>query len=689
MGAQVRDGGINVAVFSQHAEKIELCVFDAGGQCELKRFLLNGPDDGVFSGFLPGEGAGLVYGFRAYGPYLPEAGHRFNPNKLLLDPYAREIVGRFTWRAEHHGYVIGHADGTRTFDERDNGVHALKSRVAAPGKTSIARRNAPRHPLKNVILYEVHVKGFSMLHPEIPEAIRGTFSALSHPASIAHFKNMGVTTLSLLPVQTCLDEPSLAGRGTNNYWGYNTLGFFSPDPRLSAADDPTAVAEEFRQMVATLHAHGFEVVMDVVYNHTPEGNEFGPTLSFRGLDNASWYRHEAGDRSRAANLTGCGNTLNVEHPRVAQFILDSLRFWVDEMGVDGFRFDLAAVLGRECRGFDPRAAFFVALRQDPILADVHLIAEPWDAGENGYQLGQFPGRFIEWNDKFRDAVRGYWLTNGVTRGEFARRFSASSDLFHHAQKKPTASVNFVTAHDGFTLADVVGYSKKHNHANGEENRDGRDNELCANFGIEGPTLDTSINALRERVRRAMAATLLLAQGTPMFCAGDEIGNSQQGNNNSYCQDNPTGWIDWANADEGFSRFICKVILLRCQTPLLRHDDWFESQRTGESRASLTWHAPQGRELQLHDWRDDKSHAFGCRLIGATAAANIPDERLIICFNPERQPTVFTLPTNDWQIVLDTSDELPQDAGYLCFDSVTVPPQSLVVLRPADFLIVNK
>jgi glycogen operon protein len=681
MGSLARDGGVNFAVFSQHAQQIELCVFDTSGARELRRYPLHGPNDGVFHGFLPGVGAGLVYGLRAHGPYEPQAGHRFNAHKLLLDPWAREIVGHFGWRAEHHGYELGHPEGPRSFDARDNAPQALKARVAAPGGPAPGWLNAPRHASADVVLYEVHVKGFSMTRPDIPAALRGTYSALAHPVSIAHFKSLGVTTLSLLPVQYCVDEPAVVDRGMRNYWGYNTLGFFCPDPRFAISrEDPAAVNGEFRQMVETLHSHGLEVVLDVVYNHTPEGNEFGPTLSFRGLDNASWYRLVGDDKSRSENLTGCGNTLNVEHPRVTQFVLDSLRYWVQEMGVDGFRFDLAPVLGRRHHGFDPCAAFFVALQQDPILAQVHLIAEPWDAGYDGYQLGRFPGRFLEWNDKFRDAIRGYWLQTGVTRGELARRYTASSDLFHHGQRRPAASVNFVSVHDGFTLADVVSYSQKHNHANGEDNRDGRDNELCANFGAEGPIADVAILATRQRVRRAMVATLLLAQGTPMLCAGDEIGNSQQGNNNAYCQDNPTGWLDWTAAEDDFRDFVADVIALRRAEPLLRHDRWLVARNALPGDATVTWYPPGGHEMQMHDWHDHGNHAFACRLTTAVTNAVEPGETLMICLNPQSQAIAFTLPPGRWRVALDSSGDLARDAVFAPPAPLSMPPRAVVVLR---------
>ena len=679
MGSHARDGGVNFAVFSQHAERIDVCVFDDSGEHELQRYRLHGPHDAVFHGFLPGAGPGLVYGLRAHGPHRPEAGHLFNPHKLLLDPCAREIVGRFRWLPEHHGYTLGHAQGIRSLDERDNAGTALKARVAAPPSPAPGWFNAPRHRDADVVLYEVHVKGFSKTHPGIPDALRGTYAALAHPVAIEHFQSLGVTTLSLLPVQYCVDEGALAERGLVNYWGYNTLGFFCPDPRLAQhRDDPAAIVAEFRQMVDTLHRHGLEVVLDVVYNHTPEGNEYGPTLSFRGLDHASWYRLMREDRSRCENLTACGNTLNAAHPKVTQLVLDSLRYWMREMGVDGFRFDLASVLGRTDHGFDPGAGFFTALRQDPILAGARLIAEPWDAGPNGYQVGRFPGRFLDWNDTFRDAVRGYWLRRGVDRGEFARRFTASDDLFDHDQRRPTASVNFVTAHDGFTLADLVSYSSKHNHANGEDNRDGRDGELSDNFGVEGPTNDAAINALRLRVRRAIVATLLLAQGTPMLCAGDEIGNSQQGNNNAYCQDNAVGWLDWANAEHGFRDFVATVIALRKAEPLLRHDRWFRASADASAEASLVWRTPGGAQMRIQDWHDIAAHALAC-VIASVDANGRNSARLLLLFNPEPQAAPFALPDGSWLLALDSSGDLRQtDAAQS--SRLQVPAHALLVLR---------
>ena len=682
MGSHARDGGVNVCVFSQHAQRMELCLFAADARTEVQRLELHGPHDGVFHGFLPGAAPGLVYGLRAHGPYAPHAGHRFNPHKLLLDPNAREIVGQFSWAAEHHGYTLGHADGPFSFDTRDNAADALKARVAAPPSLAPGSFNAPRHANADLVLYEMHVKGFSKRLPGIPEFQQGTYAGLAHPLSIAHFKKLGVTTLSLLPVHYCIDEPHLPSRELRNYWGYNTIGFCCPDPRLAqqresgAADlavDPAAVTAEFRQMVNTLHANGIEVVLDVVYNHTPEGNEYGPTLSFRGLDNASWYRLEPEDRSKSENLTGCGNTLCVEHPRVAQFVLDSLRYWVQEMGVDGFRFDLAPVLGRTAHGFDPQAAFFTALRQDPVLAKVHLINEPWDAGPNGYQVGRFPGRFLDWNDKFRDAVRGYWLRQGgVGRGELAQRFCASSDLFHHGQRRPSASVNFISVHDGLTLLDMVSYSRKHNHANAEDNRDGRDGEMCANYGVEGATQDAEILQLRSSVRRAMLATLLLSQGTPMLCAGDEIGNSQQGNNNAYCQDNALTWLDWDHADGALNNFVAEAVALRRSEAVLRSDAW---SAAGPTRI---WRAPGGQELHGNDWNDPHHHAFACELSLQPSHSAQPLSHLYIAFNPGDRAEVFHVPDGRWQLALDSAgimDHAPFSAG-----SMAVPAHTVVVLR---------
>jgi isoamylase len=510
---------------------------------------------------------------------------------------------------------------------------------------------------------------------------------LAHPRAIAHLKRLGVTTLSLLPVHTALDEHGVRERGLGNYWGYNSIGFFCPDARYAASrrsgdQSVGAVIEEFRTMVATLQAEGFEIVLDVVFNHTPEADENGPTISFRGLDNPSWYRLKTDDRSRYENASGCGNTLRLIHPRVTQFVLDSMRYWVETMGVDGFRFDLAPTLGRTRQGFDPSAPFWVGLRQDPTLSQVHLIAEPWDLGHDGYQLGRLPGRFMEWNDRFRDGVRSYWLGadahhgRAIGRSEFARLFTASSDLFHHGHRLPAASVNFVAAHDGRTLADVVSYRDRHNLANGEHNRDGHSHEVCANFGIEGPSDHPQVIDVRRRVRRALLATTLLAQGTPMLYAGDEFGNSQQGNNNAYCQDNPIGWLDWRTADDDDIDFVAALIALRREHPLLRHAQWFATAPQAQEPA-LQWLRPDGETMRVDDWHDTHAHAFACQLAADAAS---PAQWCIV-FNPGAHTARFRLPNGPWRLTMDSSGTLAQSACASSDDNAfDVPFRSLLLLR---------
>ncbi len=660
LGAQIRDGGVNFAVFSDHAERIELCVFDDRSET---RFALHGPYGGVFHGFLEGTVTGLIYGFRAYGSADAERGHRFNPSKLLLDPYARAIVGKHRWDEAHLG-----ANTT------DNAEIALKAMVVADPPPAPRLR---RIPDAEAVIYEMHVKGFTQTLEAVPESIRGTYAGLAHPASVAHLKQLGVTSVSLLPVQYRLDEPALIERGMTNYWGYNTLGFFAVEPRLSVTpNDPEATRAEFRSMVERLHDAGLEVLMDVVYNHTPEGNENGATLSFRGLDNKSWYRLDRNDLSRAENLTGCGNTLNVQHPRVTQFVLDSLRYWVEVMGIDGFRFDLAPVLGRTAQHFDRNAAFFIALKQDPVLSKVRLISEPWDIGSDGYQLGNFPSEWFDWNDKFRDAVRRYWLDGGTTRGELARRFTASSELFRAGQRRPTASVNFISVHDGFTLMDMVSYSTKHNRANGEGNRDGRGDEPCANFGVEGETNDVCVNQVRDSVRRAMMATLLLAQGTPMLCAGDEIGNSQDGNNNPYCLDSETTWLNWVRADAAFFEFVSRLLALRRGEPLLRHNQWFDecAEASDPTKPTITWRSPSGAALRAEDWQSRQERAFACIIAGGGEG-----KQFFFAFNPHSEPIVFRLASGVWSLAIDSSLSMIADVA-IDPNHFAVPARTLVVLR---------
>jgi glycogen operon protein len=650
-GAHVVDGGVEFAVFSQRAEAIDLCLYDARGITETARLRLHGPDDGVFHGFLAGAGPGLLYGYRAHGPYRPEAGRRFNPAKVLLDPYARAITGSFRWQAEHYGYLMGHPLGDRRADPADNAATALKAQVIADPGPAPGLANRPRHRRDDLFVYELHVKGYTQTLPGVPDALRGTFAGLASAAAIAHLLRLGVTTVSLMPVAQWLDEQHLIDKGLTNYWGYNPIGWFCPDPRLAAAREPAAIVEEFRAMVATLHAHGIEVVLDAVFNHSAEGDQRGPTLSMRGLDHASWYVLARDDRSRCENWTGCGNTLRVAHPRVGQFVLDVLRFWVGTMGVDGFRFDLATTLGRTRAGFDPAAPFFTALRQDPLLAGVHWIAEPWDIGPDGYQLGRFPGRFLEWNDRYRDAVRGYWLGLGTDRGEFARRITASADLFRHGGRAPAASINFVAAHDGYTLADVVSFRERHNHTNGEGNRDGSPHETSANFGVEGASDDPAIVGARTRARRAMLATVLLSQGTPMLAAGDEFGNSQGGNNNAYCQDNPIGWLDWWRATDEADTIdlVARLARLRASDPLLRAARWFEANGEPGDSPRVVWHHPSGRPLTIDDWHATDSGALAAFLADGPGLT----PRWALLFNPDAAPVRFALPHGAWRVVLES------------------------------------
>ena len=671
LGASLRDGGVNFAVFAGDATALELCVFDGAGH-EIRHALTH-CDDGVWHGFLAGAAAGLVYGYRAHGRYAPDQGLRYNPHKLLLDPYAHEIVGRHVWRDEHYGYQCGHPDGHLSFDRRDNAAWMLKARVAAPLPPLEA--SAPHTPLAESVLCELHVKGYTQLHPQVPEALRGTYAGLAQPAVIEHLTRLGVTAVSLLPVHYAIDEARLAELGLVNYWGYNTLGFFTPDRRLSATpDDPTATRHEFRAMVQALHAAGIEVLLDVVYNHSAEAGEDGPTLSLRGLDNAACYRLTPEDRSRYDNYTGCGNTLRLSHPRMLQLVLDSLRHWVSEYGVDGFRFDLAPVLGRVEREFEPGSALLTALLQDPVLARCKLIAEPWDVGPHGYQPGRFPGRFAEWNDRFRDSTRLFWTSRGVGRGEFARRLLASNDRFHHGRRRPSASVNFISAHDGFTLQDLVSYNHKHNLANGEHNRDGHHANFSTNCGVEGPSSDPAVRAQRSRLVRAMLASTLLAQGTPMLLAGDELGHSQRGNNNAYCQDNAISWIDWTHADAALMAYTARLVRLRRQQVALRQDHWLADGAGPDGAPGARWLAPDAqhwREMTVDDWHDNLRHALGLWL-SPTDGADV-----LIWVNAESVPLRCALPPGRWALEIDSSrdptDTQPVDT------TIEVPTQAVLVL----------
>jgi glycogen debranching enzyme GlgX len=650
MGATCHGKGVNFAVFSSAAERIELCIFDHKGEHETRRIDLPARTGDIWHGYLPGAGPGLVYGLRAHGPWRPDRGQLFDPSKLLLDPYTRDVVGQFVWRDEQFG-----AD--RRFplhrDPRDNAAYALKARVVHD-RYDWGDDHAPHTPLAHSVIYEVHVKGFSKLQPAVPEAIRGTFAGLAHPASLAHLKRLGVTAVCLMPVHYALDEERLVQMGLHNYWGYNTIAFFCVDPALSSQREGLAVRDEFRSMVRTLHAAGLEVLLDVVFNHTAEGGDTGPTISFRGLDNSAYYRLEGGMPPRYENQSGCGNTLDIRRPQMLRLVMDSLRYWVSDMHVDGFRFDLAPILGRGDHGFDRDGAFFTALAQDPVLSTVKMIAEPWDIGDGGYQVGGFPRGWLEWNDQFRDTMRAFWLggfdSKVASRGDFALRLCASSDLYQPQSRAPGESVNYVVSHDGFTLRDLVSYNQRHNLANGEDNRDGTGNNLSFNCGVEGPTDDAAVNMLRGKLQRALLACTLLSQGTPMLGAGDELGHTQNGNNNPYNQDNATTWIDWSTADTDQVAFTARVLALRrAAMPFDAH--WYSGLTNPLGLHDLAWLQADGSPLQGDAWHDPASRALGC-LIGEPGHAKAP---LLLLVNAGQNDQPFMLPAGVWQAVLDSAD----------------------------------
>lgn len=646
MGVQPDAQGVNFAVFSAHADAIDLCVFDASGRTEQARFRLPGRSGDVWHGHLAGALPGLVYGLRAHGPWQPAEGHRFNPAKLLLDPYAREICGAFDWSEPHFGADPAHRDQP---DSRDNAATALKARVVSHAPEAVENRRPPI-PLAETILYEVHVKGFSKLNPAVPVELRGTYAGLAHEASVAHLQRLGITAVSLLPVHQHLDEERLTRAGLSNYWGYNTIGFFAVEPRLACTPtDGAAVRDEFRQMVRALHAAGIEVILDVVFNHTAESDVDGPTISWRGLDNATYYRLPPNDRSDYENFAGCGNTVDLRHPRVLQMVMDSLRFWVTEYQVDGYRFDLATVLGRGDNGFDRRAAFFAAVAQDPVLAHVKMIAEPWDIGPDGYQAGAFPGGWAEWNDKFRDDMRSFWLRHPASRGAFAQRLCASSDRFQTRGRSPAESVNYVVSHDGFTLHDLLSFDEKHNLANLENNRDGTTSNHSFNAGVEGPTDDPAVLQLRARLSRALIATTLLAQGTPMLSAGDELGHTQGGNNNPYCTDSDATWIDWSAVDADLLAFTARTCgLRRALMPFA--DRWYTGVAGAGGVPDVVWQTPTGDALQPDDWGNSAIRTLACT-INETGRSAPP---LLLLVNGGVDDTPFELPPGTWNVRLDTT-----------------------------------
>jgi isoamylase len=659
LGATWDGLGVNFALFSANATRVELCLFDEQGVRERERIDLPEFTDEVWHGHLPDARPGTVYAYRVHGPFAPAEGHRFNHHKLLLDPYAKAHIGNLQWDDACYSYTVGAKDADLSFDRRDNAHCMPKCRVIDPAFTwgEAAR---PKIPWDRTILYETHVRGFTKSHPAVPERMRGTFAGLTVTEVIDHIRGLGVTSVELLPIQTFIDEAGLLIHTLTNYWGYNTIGFFAPHPAYSA----TGKISEFKEMVAHLHDAGLEVILDVVYNHTAEGNERGPTLSFRGIDNASYYRLLPDARRYYINDTGTGNTLNLSHPRVLQMVTDSLRYWVQEMKVDGFRFDLATILGREAHGFDEGGGFLDSCRQDPVLSRVKLIAEPWDCGPGGYQVGGFPPGWAEWNDRFRDVARGFWK-GAEPCSALATRLCASRDLFDRRGRRPWSSINYVTAHDGFTLADVVSYEHKHNEANAENNRDGHSHNLSFNCGVEGPTEDEEILALRLRQQRNLLATMMLAQGTPMLLAGDEMGRTQSGNNNAYCQDNAVSWVDWelAARAHGMTAFVRRLIELRQRYPILRRNRFLTGTFNPElGFRDVTWLSASGTDMTVADWNDHAKRCFGMLMDGRAQTSGIrragTDATLLLLINGEDQNTGFRLPgiagARRWASIFDTA-----------------------------------
>ena len=668
--------GVNFAVYSRHAERMELCLYDPLGVHEIARYDLNASAEGTWHGFVAGLGAGQLYGYRAYGPYAPPRGQRFNPAKLLVDPFARSVLGdmqQLAWEFDYQGDTPGAIP-----DTTDNAARIPKSQVlnrAQELRAGAAIAPRPCTPWARTVLYEAHVKGLTQCHPAVPESLRGSYAGVVSPAMLAHYQSLGITTLCLLPVHLHLTEAHLLRKGLTNYWGYNTLGYFIPEPRYASGETPDA-RTEFRHMVDQLHLHGLEVVLDVVFNHSAEGDTLGPTLSWRGLDNASWYRLD--DHGQYRNDSGCGNSLDLAQPCAVQLVMDSLRWWVQAFGVDGFRFDLATALGRDPvlnQDFHPLSGLLTAIGQDPVLAGVKLIAEPWDLGPNGYQLGHFPVGWAEWNDRFRDSARAFWLGFEGPRGEFARRLTGSSDVFKASGRSPLSGINLITAHDGMTLADLTAYQHKHNAANQEGNRDGHNHNLSANGGVEGPTSMAPVLAQRGRWRRALLSTLLCGQGVPQLLAGDEFGQTQQGNNNAYCQDNPISWLHWKDADQTQVDFVAALIALRQNHAALRHTQWFSGEE------DIAWRNLDGSTMTDDDWADNRQQSIVC-LIQSAEENGTSHERWLLVFNPSSHVLTCVLPTGPWLPVLDSAAAVVRNASQWpllqpCVGTVTVPAQAVL------------
>jgi glycogen operon protein len=696
LGATADEEGTNFAVYARHAERVELCLFDPAEPArEVRRAELREKSGHVWHAYFPGVRPGTLYGFRAHGPYEPEAGLRFNPAKLLVDPYARAIAGQVDFGGPVFGYTPGAPEQDLARDDRDSAAAMAKS-VVVGNHFDWGGDRRPETPLHRSVIYEVHVKGFTMRHPEVPPELRGTYAGFASPPAVEHLVKLGVTAVELLPVQEFVDDPFLRTRGLTNYWGYSTLAYFAPEQRYARGNRGQQVTE-FREMVKALHAAGIEVILDVVYNHTAEGNHLGPTLSLKGLENTSYYRLVPETPRFYWDTTGCGNSLDTTEPWTLKLVLDSLRYWVEEMHVDGFRFDLAVTLARDPELYDECSRFLTAVHQDPVLEKVKLIGEPWDLGPDGYKVGAFPVRWSEWNGRFRDVVRRFWKGDEGQQHDMGYRLTGSADLYEAAGRKIFASVNFVTAHDGFTLRDLVTYDRKHNEANGEENRDGTDDNHSWNCGVEGETDDGVVNARRDRQMRNILATLLVSQGVPMITAGDEMGKTQGGNNNAYCQDNEISWLDWSLDDHrrallGFTR---RLIRLRLSQPVLQRRRFFRGGSLWDSSLKdLAWFRPDGAEMQEADWKEPSARSVGF-LLGGDAIAT-PDERgerivgdtLLVLMNAWHEPVTYVLPDVDWgqewEILVDTAGATDSKRDLIAArGSIPVEARSLVILsRPA-------
>jgi isoamylase len=649
LGATFDGRGVNFALFSAHAEKVELCLFDKDGMHETARIALPERTDDVWHGYLSDLAPGALYGYRVHGPYDPFSGHRFNPHKLLIDPYARALDRPFAWDDLNCGYIVGDERGDLSFDTRDNAAVMPKSRIVDQ-TFDWGNDASPVTALSRTVIYELHPRGFTMAHPAIEEKLRGSCAALGHHEIVEYLRALGISAVELLPVQPTGTPRELWHNGLRDYWGYNSINLFAVEPRYLG----TGEIAEFKHMVRVFHEAGIEVILDVVFNHTGEGDELGPTLSFRGIDNASYYCL-AEDKRRYLDFTGCKNMLNISHPRVLQMVMDSLRYWVTEMHVDGFRFDLAVSLAREGHHFARHATFFACIQQDPILAKTKLIAEPWDLGPDGYQLGAFPKRWSEWNDKYRDAMRRFWRGDPGLLSDFAKRLVGSSDMFAPSGRGPIASVNYSTAHDGFTLEDLVSYSTKHNEANGEDNRDGTNENFSANCGVEGESTNSDIRGNRLRLKRNIMATLLLSEGVPMLTAGDELGRTQKGNNNAFCQDNEISWVDWNGADLAFIEYVRHLLRLRAQIAVFRRSQYFAgSHIDGVDTKDIAWFLPDGRELTDSDWHRSDASCLGVRYADGEPASK--NQIVFLLVNGSRMPVDFALPAGSWRCVLDTAHD---------------------------------